>query len=436
MPNFNSPMPRWRRFSLRFLLVAIAVCAVGLGAWRAFFYQHPAHKFPYYNWAPYTSGYKFRAGPNTIAIRSIARNRYDGSIQMISRGGLRTQIPNVDSLTQCATWLDVVQIEITPGPELVEIVEVRVLDHETRMLLSGVDQAFGWRVTESNCLQVYGLGKEVPAKLDVWLRLHSFADDTIYTIGTTPGSKVDLPGGTIRVAEVKENFSEWDKEHGFSLTDPGGGSGSAVLFDWQGDWQGTPLMVTAISDLGEREYSGEPMKPEWRGSILGPKWSRFPLELIDHFELRPYCEHQEFFFDGVDVPSPVGRTFDPPPIATIETHQRETAGTLQELAPLWVQYRVEAGSNVSGFLYSNVNPVFARSGPRQNRDSECVLLFKTRGLGDFPLCIRMRSAEPKAWTSLGPSAHLSRSTNTASMKTLFRPIEEVDAIDVKVDLAD
>lgn len=414
---------------------AIALCAVGLGVWRSFFTQHPAHQFPAYSWAPYTTAYQYQAGPNTITIRSIARNRYDGTIHLISAGGFSSQIPDVDVLTRCAPWLDVVQIELTPGPKRVEILESRVFDHDSRTLLS-LHRAYGWRVTESNVLQVYGMGKEVPEKLDIWLRLYSYADDTIYTIGVTPGDEVEIPGGTIRVAEVKEGYSGWSKEQGFFPTSSSGGSGSAVLFEWQGDWRGKPLNCTAVTDLEERlPCGGELLKPELRGNFIRPAWSHCSLELIDHLEIRQADKERRFFFDGVKIPPPVGRTFEPPPSPTvIETDQGETAGVLHELAPLLVHFRIEKGHNASGILQEGSTMWIKRSGRRQQRDTSFSILVNGWGISMLPLKFRMQDAKLGTWMPVGYGASAYGDHCFAYENVIDRPLGEVKAIEVTVGI--
>ncbi|RCS49421.1 hypothetical protein DTL42_12915 [Bremerella cremea] len=439
MTGNASTQPRSRKFSLRLLMGVIALCAVVLGVWRAFFIPHPAHQFSEYQRAPYTTAYQYQAGPNTITIRSIARNRYDGTVHLISTGGLSSQIPDADQLTKCAAWLDVVQIELTPGPKQVEIIESRVFDHESRTLLSEIDRAYGWRVTDSNVLQVYGMGKEVPEKLDVWLRLYSYADDTIYTIGVTPGDEVEIPGGTLHVAEVKEGYSGWSKEQGFFPTSSGGGSGSAVLFDWQGDWRGKPLICTAVTDLGERDQGGEQLlKPEWNGHLIGPATSRCSLELIDHLEIRQAGKDLRFFFDGVKVPPPVGRTFDPPPfLAIIKTDQGETAGVLHELAPLLVHYRVESEANIDRMNAYSSQQFTSFSIPTYDPLRRLGLQLRMWGLSELPLALRVKDAQTQNWKSVADkdvgTYKLTGSHGFISLIRVAHTLAEIDAIEVTVN---
>ncbi len=431
--NNPSPPTRGRRFSLRFLLIGTALIAAGLGLWRVFSYRHPAHQFLSYEKAPYTSSRKIKIGPNTIAIRSIARNRYNGKIHMVSGGGLSQQIPNAQQLKDCAKWLDVVQLELSPGPELAEIIEVRIFDHETRDLLSA--SSYGWQVVEPNLLQVYGLGNEVPAKLDVWLRLHSHVDAKVYKLAPTPGASVKIPGGTISIAEVKDRYAGWSSAQGFFPSQSNSGVDSAVLLDWQGNWpEQTKYQITTVSDVGEREYQGQFMMLNWNSNSMGPRTSHFPLDAIDHFELRPFGGRHRFFFDGLEVPPSTGRKFDPPPTAIIKTDGDECQGFLPQFDPLRLRYRVERGNNISGGAAHQTLAWIIQTGPRQNVDTEFTLLFRLQGLAALQLDVRLQDANTGQWGGKNAQStgnyYSSGSNHKASAQVFRTPLKDVKAIEV------
>lgn len=385
---------RRRRFSLRFLLIGIAVVAAGLGIWQAVSYRHPAHSNVSYANAPYTSLHSMKVGPNTVSIASIARNRYDGKIHLMSGGGLKHEIPNAQQLKDCAKWLDVVQIEITPGPELIEIVEVRVFDHETRTDLSGGN--YGWRVVEPNLIQVYGLGKEVPEKLDLWLRLHSFADRQVYELSPTPGASVNVPGGTISIDGVTDRFAGWSSSEGFYPSIKDGSTQSAVKLRWEGNWlKKTEYQFATVSRTGERELESQSF--DLRGESEGrfPKQSQIPLGMIDHYELRSAGFRHRFFFDGLEVPPPVGRTFDPPPKAIINTAAGECEGVLPQFEPLIVRYNVEKGARK---YYSGSSLEWGRKdNVREKLDSMFTLELNEHGINVSSFIVRMKDAQSGKW---------------------------------------
>lgn len=437
----KGPSIRGRRFSLRFLLIGTALVAAILGIWRLVSYRHPAHQFLSYEKAPYTSGRQMRIGPNVIKIVSIARNRYDGKIHVVSGDGLSQQIPGVPQLKKCAKWLDVVQIELSPGPDLVEIIEVRIFDHETRAMLMELDKAYGWQIIEPSRIQIYGLGKEIPEKLDVWLRLNSHADGNVYELAPKPGASVEIPGGKIAITEVKDRFAGWSSAQGFYPSSPESGADSAVLLDWQGAWPAeTKYQFTSVSDVGEKEYEGMFLRLDWNSKSMGPVRSHFPLDSIDHFEFRPFGGRHRFFFDGLEVPPSSGRKFDPPPTGKIAVDGNECQGFLSQFDPLRIRYLVERGSNVHGSAVWNTLAWINKGGPNKNIDSQFTLMFNARGMAGLldirlPLDIRLQDATTGQWLGQNTQSsgnYMSHGMNRKASAQVFNmPLEDVKTIEVK-----
>ncbi|WP_164101004.1 hypothetical protein [Candidatus Laterigemmans baculatus] len=138
---------RWRRFSVRFVLAITACCAVLLGIWNAYYDVPETHQIPAYEKAPGTRALTAPVGPNQIRIRSIARNRRDGNIELRAGPGLARSgpFPHSGVIAASGPWLDVYQFELEPGTDRVEIIEARVFDHATRTMLTSVSPAFGWQ---------------------------------------------------------------------------------------------------------------------------------------------------------------------------------------------------------------------------------------------------------------------------------------------------
>lgn len=390
MPHTDAPptrSSRWPRFSLWVFLCGIAAVAALLGLSQALFYVHPAHKFPAYEKAPYTSSLQKQIGPNTIQIRSIARNRYDGKIHLMNRSGLSGQIPNPQQLKDCAKWLDVVQFEITPGPELLEIMEVRVFDHETRDILA---KGYGWQLLEPNLIQVYGLGKEVPEKLDLWLRVNSRKDGMIYKLPPTKGASVKTATGTITVSDITAGFTSWSANGGFSQPQ-GGEMGSAVEMLWEVDQPTeTVYQVATVGKSGQMEFNTLEFQQHGVAPLKLPFTFDMPLASVDHYQVGPPGQRQPFFFDGVEVPPATGRKFDPPPVAIIRTDQGESEGVLSELSPLVVRYQLEKGSNITGSAASGSFAWIMRNGARRGFDKQFGVIFNIQGMGKLPLAVRLQ----------------------------------------------
>lgn len=423
---------RWPRFSLRVFLLVIAAVAALLWLLQAWSYVHPAHKFPAYEKAPYTSRLQKEIGPNTIRIRSIARNRYDGKIHLIRQSGLSQEIPNPQQLKGCAKWLDVVQFEITPGPDLAEILEVRVFDHETRDMLR---DGYGWQVVEPNLVQVYGFGNEVPEKLDLWFRLNSHQDNVVYKLPPTKGASVKLPERTLSVSDVTDGYVGWSAQAGFSPPQAGS-MDSAVQIDLHsGKSRWVDYQVTTVSKSGEKEFESYSLWPQ--GVHAGKRIvsSHFPLAKIDHYEVRPFGGRHRFFFDGIEVPPPAGRKFDPPPVAIIKTNQGECEGVLPEFDPLLMHFQVEKGSNISGSSARDSSAWILRNGPQVGIDEQFSVILRLRGTKDLPLGIRLQDTEG-AWSKPGSSSTFSANSGNYKVSAdLYRvPLDDVQAIEVTASL--
>ena len=62
-------------------------------------------------------------------------------------------------------------------------------------MISEIDPAYGWRITDRNVVQLYGLGKPLPERLDVWLRLNSYGGDSpMVELPPTVGASCNLAG--------------------------------------------------------------------------------------------------------------------------------------------------------------------------------------------------------------------------------------------------
>lgn len=175
------------------------------------------------------------------------------------------------------------------------------------------------------------------------------------------------------------------------------------------------------------------MRLDWDSKAMGPRISHFPLDTIDHFELRPFGGRHRFFFDGLEVPPSAGRKFDPPPTAIIQTDGAEREGFLPQFDPLRVRYRVEKGSNVHGSAVYDTLAWIKQSGPHKNVDTEFSLLFIVQGLAELPLDIRLQDANSGQWLGKNTPAsgnYMSHGSNRNASAQVFRvPLEGVKAIE-------
>jgi hypothetical protein len=385
-----------KRFSIKFLLGLTGLCAILLGIWKAYIYEPPTHKIALYEKALSTRGAAFEIPPNTISIKSVARNRHGGSIDVESGNGksLAGTVPGTASMSACAAWLDVVQIELDPGPDRFEMIDVRIFEHESRALLSQIDPAYGWQVLQPNLLQIYGLGKQVPPLLGVWLRVHSYASgDHVAVLAPTSGASAAIPGGEIMLKEIQAGFFGWTSGAGFLPPSVDGRGGSALLLDWTGRWQDEKYQIAAVSMDGETEFRDVWLPLDSPSTSAGPVLLSMPLDEIDHLELRPFGGRHRFFFEAVELPANSGRSFDAPPIITVPVSGKSADVILSELAPLHVRLTVAAGDTISGSTANeSISRMIHRPEPTDT-DQSFTFAYQVREIAALPMSFRFAEVQ-------------------------------------------
>lgn len=339
----------WRapRFSLKSLLGLMTCVAVGIVGWQKFFYVHPAHRVMAYEKAPFTRGTSIQVGPNLIGIKLITRNDRDGSL--VSTDGRGNVIKNAKptnalELKSCAPWLDVVQIQLTTPPELLDITEVRVFDHGTRQWLYELSDRYGWRAVSRNTIQIYGIGQHIPEQLDVWFRLFSHStNDSVVVLKPVAGSECRLPKGSLKVHSIRSG--NW-------------GGDSRRNYDHFLSQEGTTCLLTA--KLGPDDItsyhrifaelaSGERLAHDFMVASTQPIsysqrifWLCDPAEILK-FEIRPNRERERFFYEGVELPKRSAAAFAFPPKAIIPVSGQEVDMIVPEFRPLLIRQEAKRG---------------------------------------------------------------------------------------------
>ncbi len=435
------------RFTTRRLLVFVTCWCIALGVWRTYIYEPPTHKIPLYEKASGTRSLSTRIGPNTIRIAQLARNRRDGTL--VVEDGHGTSLPTVKvtnpkHLADSAPWLDVVQIELEPGPGLLDIVEVRIFDHEAQTILGEVSPNFGWQVLKPNLLQIYGIGKELPVKVDVWLRVQSYdAKDQVTRLEPTKGASCDLPGGTLTLKDISGEYSSVDMIKGRFFGQRMESLDLVTsIFSWQGKQFNSAYQIEAVLKSGERHRpdsiphllhfdSGKFNAATFRGGII--------LEEIDHFELRPFRGRHKFFFEAVQLPPSTGKAFAKPPVATLKIKGQEVSVDIPNFAPLAARLTTHRGDWAFGTdgrgRYVLQNPAGVTA-----LEEDFSLVYQMRGIGRVPWQFRFQDAATgKLLTEFETSPHISsQSSGLSSLvgHTNFRkPLKEIDAVEITLQPA-
>lgn len=396
-------------------------------------HRHPAHANISYGKADFTSGRSITVGPNVVSIRSIARNRYDGSIEVLQGPGLATSIPHAEVLKKCSKWLDVVQVELEPGPERLGIEEVRVFNHVTR---HGFDasRGLGWQVVGPNIIHVYGLGVEVPEQFDLWIRARSYSRDKGAILQPKVGAQADLAGGKISIAEVQEQYAGWSSESGFWKPAPKQFYESAIRLEWNDKWQGDEwLDVNVVTCDGTTRYAVDSFQPGLPWESVFPSRLNVPWQAIDHIEIRPKVRRRAFFFDGLKTLPAQTRKFDNPPSPSRTTDQLMKGVMLDEFAPLRISARIYGGNEVWPEHHSLLNISAAEITDAIGAEDAFTLLVHESGEFYLPIQFRWKDSNNKKLST--NSLTTGRSNLDFSAKGICRSqiyhesVKELDAVE-------
>jgi len=442
--NTTQDIRRWPRlrFSLMTLLLSITFCAVFLGTWQVLTYEPPTDRIPLYEKAPSTRGSWIDVGPNRVGIRLLARNDRDGSIHYENGRGVAVQrlvAKRQQDLVNAAPWLDVAEIEFTPTPDRLDIIEARIFDHKMRTLLSRVDPAFGWRIVEPDVIQVYGLGKKIPAQLDVWLRLQSYAPNSPVTIlAPLPKSDCNVAGSTLTLDDIRDGRWSWSKDR---LQIPLGEKGATVtaVFKFQGG-KGTSerYQIAAVSKTGEKVHTDVPhyldfSQPSYHRQF--PIFFNISLQDLKHFEIRPFGGRHRFFFDSLTLPQVSASPFAQPPTAKVAVAGGEIESQVPAFQPLNVRISTYRGNCADG-SGSNFRRIIINRGTATNLNQEFTLVSAVDGVA-LPLQYRFLKRGTQSFVSgKALSPHVSLATGgpqfAAACKSYLTPLDQIESIELSM----
>lgn len=432
-----------KQFTIRALLGLASVAAIAIACWKAIVWEPPTDQFQLYEKARAYHGWTAKIGPNRIRIVSIARNDGDGNLVVATPqagDAAALAIPYRQALVDCGPWLDAVQIDLRPGGDRVDIVELRVFDHRTRQLLPIDHPACGYRVVRPNLVQLYGCGKMLPPRVDLWMRVHSRATDEVGVLEAKIGSTVTAGQCRFTLAEIQAGFSGWSSREGLSPVEGKHHNETAIVLELNPARPQQRFQIAAVT-FDDRIHLYSALLLGLRG---GDEFAHFhvPLEEIRHFEIRPWGTRERFFFDGVELPklTTPKREFVPAPIASVAVGGKEHKQKLTELAPLDVELMLRDGQPYSG---SAAGPNFFELTPRAdgpiNEGTECTLVLMTRGIAGLPYQIRFRRSGSSVWTSdvgwkSGGGLHRASTANQEVFDRNYKyPLAEIEWVEVSID---
>lgn len=336
-------------------------------------------------------------GPNTIKIGSVARNERDGTVLVENGAGIALKdvaVLNKSALADAAGWLDVVQIELKPGPDRFDIIEARVFDHHTRQSISTDKSPFGWRVVQPNVLQIYGLGKPIPADLDVWFRAQSYAaGDPVTSLAPTVGTSCSLPGGSLTLKNLQPGYWAYEGVKGLTRQLTASEAQISTEMHWSGDWKGGQYQIAAVARDGTKVHTSSPHYLDFGSAKSSdhPYYFDMAIEDIDHFELRPFGGRHTFYFESVKLPIIADKPFGPRPGATIQVGGSEIKQTIQEFAPLRVKIATHRGDWANGVQANEQSAsITARDGGATEPEESFTLTVTLAGMGNPSLTFRFQ----------------------------------------------
>lgn len=384
-------------------------------------------------------------GPNTIKLGMVARNERDGTVLVENGAGIALKdvaVLNKSALADAAGWLDVVQIELQPGPDQFDIIEARIFDHHTRESIS-IDKApYGWRVVRPNVVQIYGLGKKVPNDLDVWFRAQSYAaSDPVTKLGPSVGSSCALPGGSLTLKSIQPGYWAYEGVKGLTRQLTASEAQVSTEMHWSGDWKGGQYQIAAVARDGTKVHTGSPHYLDFGSAKASdhPLYFDMALEDIDHFELRPFGGRHTFYLESVKLPKIADKPFGPRPSATIQVGGSEIKQRLQEFAPLEVRIATHRGDWASGVQANEHGAsITARDGGPTELEESFTLTTTLQGMGNLPLTFQFRIKEadqpvPEYSLNKRGATHSAGPTAGAGYQHYMSPLDRIESIDVMLD---
>lgn len=437
------------RFSLRTLILFVSLLAVALTIWRVFFYFPEAHRNRLYEYADSTRQLAAQIGPNVVSIKLVSRNDRDGSIHVEDGKGqlVSGTTPHQEQvLKDCSDWLDVVQIELDPGPDLLDINEIRVFDHETHEILTINSESIGWRRSPPNVIQIYGLGRKIPEKIDLWMRMHSYDPETaIMHLDPLIGAKCDINGGTISVADLRKGRWSWHSAEGLREPSMDYETSFTALFKWEGPRNRQRYHIKAVDERGQNIIYDFPNYIHFENVNPPQSHENFGgnLSEVNHFEVRkfrqwPIDTRSKFYFSDLKLPKTSNVGFAKPPVAKVQVGGEEVEQQLAEFSPLEMTVAAHRGDWAGGTMSNGRHTlVTRREGGAVDLDTSCTVVYAMLGMGYVDTDLKLLNKKGEDLLTVRRVGRIGRSsshnsTSQAGYNKPSIPLEEIDAVEIRI----
>jgi hypothetical protein len=295
----------------------------------------------------------------------------------------------------------------------------------------------GWRLIQPNVVQMYGMGDALPQEIDLWFRAHTYdADEPVVELAPKRDTSIQFDQTQLTIKEIQRGYRGWSSADGFLPVEGEYFDNFAIEIEGKTSPPAThKYQLAAVLKDGRKEIDDR----FYRFNQTMVVDFDYPLEAVDHFEIRRYGGRAPFFFDGIQLPVvniQAIRFSDPPsailPIAGRPANERP----VNALAPLDVRIAVYDGSPFGGSMGTSWNAHLTRraNGPQDVGES-FTLTLRSFGLSRLKsVTVEYRSLDDQNWVPLSkPSRGLAASSgaNAVQARVYRLPLKNVDEIKLK-----
>lgn len=293
-----------------------------------------------------TTEKELTVGPNTFRIGRVARGQLDGAFAVDEESGeSASDLQPLPTLANTA-FMDHAVIDLAaPAAKQFEVSSALVLDSRSKIPLHQFQQAAGVKQTSMNRFHLFSLLEPLPDRIDLTLEVFSFTDPFRLTIPVAESGKWTQDGVTfITDYQGAGQHVGWSARDGFYGEPEATDTASEILFRVKGRGKFSLWIVTTEGDRHNVKPNG------WYSEELGPNFERMAIAMdrIRHFELRPWVEPQQIYFEAISLPLRREPLADKVPPIQIPLTGEPQKITVDELRPLTVACRTQEGHVYDG----------------------------------------------------------------------------------------
>ena len=248
----------------------------------------------------------------SVGVEWVARNRRDGSVAFTDgRAGPAParELPPTSPLVKHASWLDAVCCQMDVEPGRLEVIRLKVFDHQSRLPLPDHQYRAGLIALGTDRLCLWSIDRPLPDKVDLWLETFVCTPGaTVYRLEPQAGTSVRVGTGRVSVSEI--HAGQMDYSGRFVPPARDIHQTLSVSLAVSRLPQGKRYIVVAVDKQGRRRPS-DCFLNSMAGNFV--EYVDIPLDSLSHFELKELGSREKVYFDGVHLPSADEEPLGPAP---------------------------------------------------------------------------------------------------------------------------